>query len=184
MSKKPSDDEDDLGPTPAQVAYDEHRRQIEAPLELPTADTPRGQGNKFAAKRSPERDNVVVAWLERGYTLGTAADKAGTSRNTLQAWRQSDPEFNRRVEEAMERGTDVIEDEARRRAVDGIDEPVFQQGECVGFKRVHSDSLMQMILGGRRAKYRKQQVEHSGPDGAPIPTQIEIAFVSTKEKKS
>jgi len=136
----------------------------------------KSNGNPFQHKRSREAEDCVVSWLEKGYTVGYAADKANISRQTLLEWRK-DQNFNARVEQAIERGTDVIEDEARRRAVDGVSKPVYQGGECVGHVQEYSDALMQMILGGRRNKYRKQQVEHSGPNGQPIPHKIEVEFV-------
>lgn len=44
----------------------------------------------------------------------------------------------------------MLEDEARRRAVDGVDEPVFQGGELVGHVRRYSDRLLEFLLRGRR----------------------------------
>jgi hypothetical protein len=50
----------------------------------------------------------------------------------------------------MEAGTDLIEQEARRRAVEGYDRPVFQRGELAGLERVYSDMLLALLLRGRR----------------------------------
>jgi hypothetical protein len=43
-----------------------------------------------------------------------------------------------------------LEDEAFRRAVTGVDKPVFQKGECVGFIREYSDNLLTLLLRCRR----------------------------------
>jgi hypothetical protein len=48
----------------------------------------------------------------------------------------------------------VIEQEARRRAVDGYDHPVFQGGKLAGVVRVYSDQLAAMLLRGRRRRGR------------------------------
>lgn len=167
-------------PTEAQRQYEAHRKSLEQPTAAiePPAERPH-QNNK----RSRQREDTIIAWLEKGYTLGLAAEKADINRRTLIEWRQADEDFNKRVEDAIERGTDLLEDEAKRRATDGVDEPVFQQGECVGFKRVYSDTLMTMILGGRRTKYGRTRTEVTGADGGPVQHKIEVEFVAPKASK-
>jgi hypothetical protein len=44
----------------------------------------------------------------------------------------------------------MLEDEAKRRAHDGIDEPVFYQGEKCGVVRKYSDNLLIFMLKARR----------------------------------
>lgn len=187
MSKRPKDGEEkELTPEQeaARAQYEEHRRQLEAKPTKPVKrrGPPATRDNPFGYKRTPERENIILEWVEKGYSLGFAADKADINRQTLIRWRQEDKEFDARVKDALERGTDLIEDEAFRRATEGIDEPVFQQGGCIGFKRVYSDTLMQMILGGRRSSYGKQRHEHTGADGGPIEHNIEVTFVAPKKE--
>jgi hypothetical protein len=50
----------------------------------------------------------------------------------------------------MEAGTDLIQQEARRRAAEGYDRPVFQRGQLPGLERVYSDMLLALLLRGRR----------------------------------
>ena len=173
--KEPKESDDEA----VRASYEEYRRHLETPAD----ELPLVKRLDFSAKRSKEREALVITVLERGYSLGFAAEKAGIHHTTLKDWRKRDADFNQRVEDAIERGTDMIEDEAKRRAVHGVDEPVFQQGECVGLKRVYSDTLMQTILGGRRAKYGRRTVEHSGPDGGAINHKIEIEFVESEDEK-
>jgi len=66
--------------------------------------------------------------------------------------RKKDPEFDKGVQEAMEQGYDMIEEEARRRAVDGVMEPIFFRGEEVGAVRKYSDQLLIMLLKGYKPK--------------------------------
>ena len=63
------------------------------------------------------------------------------------------------------RGRGCLEDEARRRAVDGVDEPVFQQGKQVGTIRKHSDTLLIFLLKGIRPQEvsRVSGFEHPPP---------------------
>lgn len=147
----------------------------------PKGNEPHGNINPFQHKRSKAAEDCVIEWLKKGRSLGYAAEQANISRNSLKGWRE-DKAFNERVEEAIECGTDLIEDEATRRAVDGVEKPVFQGGECVGHVQEYSDPLMMMILGGRRGKYAKRngvKVTSNGEDedGKPVVTSIEVEFV-------
>ena len=66
--------------------------------------------------------------------------------------RERDPDFDQGVKDAMEQGYDLIEEEARRRAVDGVMEPVFYRGEEVGAIRRYSDQLLITLLKGYKPK--------------------------------
>ena len=66
--------------------------------------------------------------------------------------RKKDPKFDSSVKEAIECGYDMLEEEARRRAVDGVLEPVFFRGEEVGSIRRYSDQLLSQLLKGYRPK--------------------------------
>lgn len=41
-----------------------------------------------------------------------------------------------------------------RRAVDGVDRPVYQTGELVGYERMYSDQLLVVLLRRHIAEYR------------------------------
>jgi hypothetical protein len=69
---------------------------------------------------------------------------------TVYAWRQHDPEFAKAWDDAYAAGGDAIEEEARRRAMDGWDEAVFQGGEQVGVVHRYSDRLLERLLKGRK----------------------------------
>lgn len=61
--------------------------------------------------------------------LGKSARLAGVSPATVYARRRTDDDFAAAVEDAIEDSTDVLELEARRRAVQGINKPVIYQGQ-------------------------------------------------------
>lgn len=87
----------------------------------------------------------ALAALAEGATIAEAAKAAGIHRQTLLRWRQSDEAFAVQVADAIEAGTDVLEDEARRRALD------------------KSDILLMFLLKKRRPEFRDSyRVEHSG----------------------
>jgi hypothetical protein len=63
----------------------------------------------------------------------------------------------------MEAGTDVIEQEARRRPIDGYDRPIFQGGKKVGVVRMYSDQLAAMLLRGRRPEVCSDLTSRNAP---------------------
>jgi hypothetical protein len=85
--------------------------------------------------------------------------------------RQDDAEFAQAVEQALDMAADKLEAEARRRALEGVEEPVYQGGQLVGTKTVYSDSLLALLLKGRRKKVFAERVEQTGADGGPIKSQ-------------
>jgi len=107
--------------------------------------------------------------LAKGYSVYTAATIASVNRSTVYRWRDEDPDFKDRWDEAVECGTDLLEDEALRRAKDGFDEPVFYQGEVVGHVRKYSDQLMIHRLNGvRKEKYATRQEQHITGSGLTV----------------
>ena len=50
---------------------------------------------------------------------------AGISREAVRKRRKKEPDFAADFDQAQREATDALEAEARRRAVDGVDEPVF-----------------------------------------------------------
>lgn len=89
--------------------------------------------------------------LSMGCTKSEAAEVTGC---TPYQWREEckkDAEFAELVEYAhKELGADVLEAEARRRAVDGVAEPVFYQGTQVGTVQKYSDTLLMFLLKSRK----------------------------------
>jgi hypothetical protein len=108
-------------------------------------------------KRTPEREERLLQVLATGASVYKAALAAGIGRTTAYEWRENDPDFRARWDEAVENGIDLMEDEALRRAVNGTDKPVFYQGEVCGEVKEYSDTLMIFQLKARRPeKYRER----------------------------
>lgn len=64
--------------------------------------------------------------------------------------RERDPAFAEKWREAEEAGIDVLEDEMRRRALEGDERPIFYQGAQVGSYRQKSDALLMFALKSKR----------------------------------
>lgn len=128
----------------------------------------------MARRRSKPTPKKLAEFLdqlaETGNVLATA-ELLNLDRRALYRLRKDDPEFAAAWDEAIEQSADALEVEARRRALDGWDEPVFYQGIETGLVRKYSDTLLIFLLkGARPEKYRdRQQLEHVGKDGEALP---------------
>jgi hypothetical protein len=82
--------------------------------------------------RTFKRRKAFLDMLEVGMSISRAADAAGATTQFFKSWRNSDEDFAKDWDEAIETGTDYIEDTATQRALE------------------KSDPLMMMMLKARR----------------------------------
>jgi transposase-like protein len=75
--------------------------------------------------RTPEKDAKFFEFLSQGASVTAAARAAGYTRSRVYEWRKADAEFAAAWDDSLGRGTDLLEDEALRRAMDGVEEPRF-----------------------------------------------------------
>jgi hypothetical protein len=88
--------------------------------------------------------------------VSAAAARIGVSRTALYNAREADAAFAAMWDDAVEAGVDRLEDAAFRRAVDGVEEPVFFRGQQVGTIRRYSDALLIALLKAKRpGQYRE-----------------------------
>jgi len=86
--------------------------------------------------------------------------------------------FDSRWREIYAEITDEIEGEAYRRAVKGVERPIFSRdGTEVGTERRYSDSLLALMLQSRRPDPYKPRLatELTGKDGAPLGAEREMS---------
>jgi hypothetical protein len=105
-----------------------------------------------------------------------AAKRVRCSRQALYTHRIADATFAAEWEAALQEAMDtVLEPEAIRRAVTGVDKPVYQGGAKVGTVREYSDTLLIFLLkGGKPAKYRERH-ELTGKDGESLGATLGLA---------
>jgi hypothetical protein len=125
----------------------------------------------------PAAREQFLEHLRSGYPVSTAAALAQCGRVTVYAWRQHDPEFAKAWDDAYAAGGDAIEEEARRRAMDGWDEAVFQGGEQVGVVHRYSDRLLDRLLKGRKPDVYGEQVSVTGHIQSE-PLEIVVTYVN------
>ena len=109
----------------------------------------------------------LAAYAETG-NISQAAEAAQVGRRSHYRWLARDKRYAEAFAEATEQAGDALEQEARRRAVDGVDEPVFYQGAQCGLVRKYSDTLLIFLLKGVRPEKFKDRHEHTGKDGGAI----------------
>jgi AcrR family transcriptional regulator len=108
-------------------------------------------GRKAATKATPEKEvndlakAVFLARLVDAMTITVAAESAGIDRATAYRWRESDAEFAEAWDAALEAGTDRLEQEAIRRARDGVEEPVVYQGQLTPIFERNEDGSVRMV---------------------------------------
>ncbi len=101
---------------------------------------------KFTAKKR----ETFLSMLAEGWSVTKACRAIGISRRCAYDHRSADADFAAEWDAAWEEGGDVIEDEMLRRAVEGVEKPVYQGGVLVGLVQEYSDTLMIFALKGRK----------------------------------
>lgn len=125
---------------------------------------------KPTPKRWDKRQTTFLAWLTKTGNVAASARRAKVNRSLIYEWRNEDPTFAAAWDEALVIAIELLEEEARRRAQDGVLEPVFYLGKKSGAIRRYSDTLMIFLLKAHKPdKYRDNyHFEHTGKDGKPI----------------
>lgn len=127
------------------------------------------------AERQVAQETFLAEFKKRGIIL-RACESAKVGRRTVYDWIDNDPVFKEQYLDAREDATDALEDEARRRAHEGVNEPVYQGGEKVGVIRKYSDRLLEMMMKAHRPDRFREQHVHTGADGGPIVVRKIVTF--------
>ena len=111
-------------------------------------------------KRTPEKEDRFIEALRNGSgVVLDACQEIGIGRRTAYEWREADPDFRARWEEAVEESTDRLEKEAYRRAHDGCEKPIYHQGAECGRVKEYSDTLLIFLMKGRRPEKYRDRVQ-------------------------
>lgn len=90
--------------------------------------------------------SVFLEAIAAGEKAVVAAEKAGAGRRTFYRWRTEDDKFAAAWEQAASAPKNELEHEALRRAVKGVEKPVYRGGEIVGHVTDYSDSMLMFLL--------------------------------------
>ncbi len=130
----------------------------------------RGRGWRPNAPRpmdATRKQKFLDALAEHGI-VGEAARAASLHSHrgclaTFYREREADPEFAKAWDEALDLARASIEYELHRRAVEGVEKPVFYLGKEIGSVTEYSDSLLLARIRKLDPEYRPQQrIEHAG----------------------
>jgi hypothetical protein len=130
--------------------------------------TPSPAARKEYTPFSTQKKALFLSLLTQGHTAAHAARACGIERMTAYKARAADSDFAAAWDIALEDGIQVLEEEARRRAVDGVtkEKGVYHQGVQVGTETVtdYSDTLLIFLLKAKRPEvYRdRTEVKHTG----------------------
>lgn len=113
-------------------------------------------------KLTAKKKALFLQRLAAGDTIVTAAAACGVTSGAAHYQRAADPAFAAAWEDALEAGTQVLEQEAMRRAVHGTEKLIVSAGRVMGTELQHSDTLLIFLLKARRPSvYRDTiNVEH------------------------
>jgi len=119
--------------------------------------------------QQPEVKAAFLLAYARGGIVGEACQKVGISRTTVYAWREGDEQFAARFEQGRLEADDVVRAEIHRRAIEGVEEPVYRNGVAVVTAqgtpitvRKYSDVLLIFLAKSRMPEFRDRiEIEHS-----------------------
>lgn len=119
------------------------------------------------------RRRVFLETLRTSANVSASARASGASRRDLYRYRQNDPAFREDWDHALEEALDDLEGELRRRAVEGVEKPIYYGGKPCGAVRSYSDNLGMFLLKSRRphvfasnGAIRHPDADEGGPDDA------------------
>ena len=102
-----------------------------------------------------QKARAVLKSIATGDSITQACYEAGISGGMHYHWVNTSRSYAAAYEQAQACAVEVWESEVKRRAFEGVEEPVFQHGREVGRVRKYSDLLTMFFLkGARPEKYR------------------------------
>lgn len=125
-----------------------------------------------SSHRETAQKRRQAAFLEAYITCATithAARMAKIAKQTHYDWIAGDKEYQLAFAEAEIAATDALIKEARRRAVQGVEEPIFYKGEVVKTVQKYSDNLLMFLIKGALPEVYRERYEFSG---GPKPIQF------------
>jgi hypothetical protein len=128
------------------------RGRIDYKRSMPGAEkTVVYRGQKLAV-RSGLRDwrPDFLDVLRRGGRVPEASRVAGVTRQAAYAARKADEAFSDAWEDAQDEFIGILEREALRRAMVGVETPIFYKGKQIGIRRKPSDRLLMFLLEANR----------------------------------
>lgn len=135
-------------------------------------------------KVTPKKLEYFLDRLRETGNVYRSALSVGLLHPAVYKQRNKDPEFARAWDEALNESVDFLVEEAKRRAYDGVDEPVFYQGEVCGTVRKYSDPLLMFLIKGIRKEYATERKELTGSNGQPLKLEVVTGIPRAPNEKN
>lgn len=131
----------------------------------------------FHAALTANQRAFLAAYVEL-CSLTRAAASSEQSRTNHYRWLRENEEYAAAFRVAKEEAADSLEDEAVRRAYEGVEKPVTIAGERDIIREYDTTLLIFLLKGMRPEKYRENRnVYMSGGDGGPVKTEVKLTLV-------
>lgn len=118
-----------------------------------------------------EKEAFLLDLREHGLET-TAARNAGVRMALVRKAYDDDEIFRQSAEEIVDLFVDKAEQELYRRAVHGIDKPVFHQGIQTDTMKEYSDTLLIKYMTARRPKQYGNKQQITGENDGPLKIRI------------
>lgn len=119
------------------------------------------------AKTMVARRADFLQRLRGSLNVTESARRAGIGNSTVYRHRQTNARFRAEWDAALTAAVDDVESNALRRAIEGVEKPVFYRGQQVGSIRVHSDALAMFML-----KAKRPEIYARLTGAAPVPAEM------------
>ncbi len=103
---------------------------------------------KNDTQTTAERRFKFLGLLSESGNVTESAKKAGLNRQYLYDFREENPDFAAAWDKCIKRAGGKLKEEALRRAMKGVLEPIYYKGRKCGTVRKYSDSLLAMLIKG------------------------------------
>jgi hypothetical protein len=171
---------------PEKVGKRVYKKRVYAKKRPPPKRTdkrPRKGPTQEEARLSVEKrkGKFLVLYSQSGY-VAQAANEAGLPLRTLYNHLKSDAEFKEEMSQARKESVLKLEDEARRRAMDGVLVPKTVAGKQV-MVREYSDTLLIFLLKGNKPEKYRDRVDHKASVQVSTDVdQVPDGFIKTLER--
>jgi hypothetical protein len=130
-----------------------------------------GETKLFTQIHHPKKRAFLLAFTQCGQI--THSCRAAEMDHCMHYyWLKTDAAYVHAFAEAQTIAGRLLEEEAIRRARDGVKRTIYHQGEPVGEETVYSDTLLIFLMkGAMPAKYR-ERIEHTGDHGGPLTLKV------------
>lgn len=123
-------------------------------------------------KFTPKRRERFLEMLRDQPNISRAARAVQMTRRGVYDWKEKHEDFAAEWDDAIQEGCDRLEEEAWRRAHDGVEEGIYYQGDKVDTVKRYSDHLLVRLLEAHKPEKYVRRLEATGKDGAPLSTVV------------